>query len=106
MPRLNYSKVGDSFYNKHGWIFLVRGSGSFPMDMLRYDQCFPTVEMEANIMQKEYIEEKVLISMKTHRPHVTIKRWESFLWNVVEIYPLDKDGNKQSTSGIFQGQFL
>ena len=106
MTRLNFSKIGESFHCEHGFDFKVKGHGRFPMDMLRYDQCFPTVEMEANVMRKGYIEKDVVICLRTNRPHITPLRWQSFLWNVVEIYPLDKNGNKQSSVGIFEGQFL
>ena len=106
MPRLNYSKNGQYLQNTNGWIFIVEGRGHFPTDMLRYDQCFPVYETEANMIRAGYLENKTRVSVKTNSMSITPDRWSSFGWIIVEAYPLNKDGRKQSESGIYNGQFL
>ena len=107
MPRLNYSKNGQYLQNVHGWIFIVQGKGHFPIDMLRYDQCFPVYEAdEPKISNNTYLRERVRIEVKTNSMSITPDRWSSFGWNIIEAYPLNKDGRKQSEAGIFNGQFL
>jgi len=76
---------------KYGWIFVVEGSGNFPLDMLRRDRCFPLDEGETYYM-RHHNSEKVQITLKTHQPYITHKRWESFSWKVIHASPLTKDG--------------
>ena len=70
--------------------FQVEGRGEFPIDMLRYDACYPNTEEDAG-----------LIAMSDHRPHQnqirivisrlvgakntppTVGRWASFGWRIV-----------------------
>lgn len=73
-------------------IFTVEGGGTFPIDMLRYDACYPASETDSfAAMSWE--------NMPTGRRRVTLKhrvakdenlnhypcedRWKSFTWNVV-----------------------
>ena len=64
--------------------FTVSGDFSFPIDMLRFDQCFPASQEDVRaISQKDSIREVNLIQYhegKTSR--VTPARWRSFLWEV------------------------
>lgn len=67
--------------------YTVRGSGSFPSDMLRYDDAtFASPEDEAKASASR--EERDINLILTHRPHYrksrkpTTGRWESFGWEV------------------------
>lgn len=73
---------------KYKQIFYVKGSGWFPFDMLRYDQCWPAYEQESTLLGSEDFESKeTLIALERHvmtRDEVpTLNRWESFGWEVV-----------------------
>lgn len=62
--------------------FTVEGSGQFPFDMLRYDQCWPVGLCDAAQMKENNYRRIVL---ETHRKSApTDGRWESFCWRVVE----------------------
>lgn len=67
-------------------LFVVEGSGRFPYDMLRYDQCWPRDQTASSMLTNEsegaHRRRVVLVSDWVEAP--TIKRWESFLWRVVE----------------------
>ena len=66
--------------------FKVRGKFAFPLDMLRYDECFPATTNSASKMEGldrkdgRIIERE--ISLVSHRPNITEARWESFGWTV------------------------
>jgi hypothetical protein len=62
--------------------FKVRGSGEFPYDMLRYDQCYPMTTDDAVRLGYGGRRDVVLISNtdRMRRVGPTIKRWESFGW--------------------------
>jgi len=67
--------------------FKVRGSSSFPFDMLRYDACFPATETASYEMvgdedKVREVELKRYIETKTDMP--TVGRWESFCWAVID----------------------
>lgn len=66
--------------------FTVEGNGDFPLDMLRYDQCWPKSEStdSINVAARRYTSKRqvTLVSIK-RLP--TIARWESFGWKVVKI---------------------
>jgi hypothetical protein len=71
--------------------FTVVGRGQFPVDMLRYDACWPKREAEDSIsisasfaIHAHGTEEITLIGVKAP----TEARWESFGWKV-------KDGFKR-----------
>ncbi len=59
--------------------FAVRGRGRFPVDMLRYDRCWP-VENANNIIDHEGLREVTLVS---NERYITPGRWASFGWTVV-----------------------
>ena len=64
--------------------FKVRGKGSFPLDMLRYDACHPVrpEDVEA-ITDDDTTRIRVLTLNSNHPP--TVKRWASFGWKVVKL---------------------
>lgn len=74
--------------------FVVEGVFPFPIDMLRYDQCFPVTgndaaEIEASINRERDAEGKrrkfsVKLTTVSHAGlYPTTARWESFGWKVV-----------------------
>ena len=77
---------------------VVRGSGYFPIDMLRYDRCCPDTEGDSGkiIFTMDRLErgakemkeeEKFQISLKkidTKNWYPQKDRWESFGWKVTE----------------------
>ena len=73
--------------------FKVRGKGQFPVDMLRYDECYPVDPVSVENIQEQKREGKTessggrpvlrdvhLVSYKAYGP--TEARWESFNWMV------------------------
>jgi hypothetical protein len=75
---------------KRTWYrYTVRGYGSFPIDMLRYDCAFPAGESVSHIMTSsrfgshEDVHDVELIGVR--RP--TDARWSSFGWTVVKVEP-------------------
>lgn len=71
----------------------VVGSGPFPIDMLRYDGCFPLSEADSTLISRS-IESPIGVHRKIKvallRPHgykhwtPTYKRWKSYGWDVTE----------------------
>ncbi len=68
--------------------FKVQGSGDFPVDMLRYDRCWPTSEGVTEIGLSRFDDHRVrtvelcrIVFDKKAFP--TIDRWRSFAWEVV-----------------------
>lgn len=72
-------------------IVTVRGTGYFPIDMLRYDRCTPATEEDSGNIVRDmptaegYSERTVDVRYEgpTKEPHVTVDRWKSFGWTVV-----------------------
>ena len=70
--------------------YTVKGPGTFPVDMLRYDGSFPESEEDSHKIERTFTEDFVVVSDPirlgrwsddTWSPHR--KRWESFGWHVV-----------------------
>lgn len=61
--------------------FTVTGSGPFPFDMLRYDQCWPYESEDAAKMSGDEIRSIVL--QTDWKRVITYKRWSSFTWEAV-----------------------
>jgi hypothetical protein len=72
--------------------FTVEGGWPFPVDMLRYDVCYPATEQDsvematacdhrALKMSSRPIRRVTLNTLGINRP--TVGRWESFGWKVV-----------------------
>jgi len=75
-------KVGVNFKS-----FTVEGIGKFPVDMLRYDMCWPKTQQDAiNLTPLEphvgyTVKRQVtLVGIKDTSP--TVDRWASFGWEV------------------------
>lgn len=67
-------------------VIVVEGSGDFPIDMLRYDSCYPASEVDsAMMMHGEGLRQ---ITLMCHRERglkiATRDRWLSFTWRVIE----------------------
>lgn len=60
--------------------FTVEGSGSFPIDMLRHDACWPATSKDAFCLEDGSSRRIVLRTDWAHAP--TIGRWNSFGWRV------------------------
>ncbi len=70
--------------------FTVEGRSDFPVDMLRYDNCYPdTSEDAVNMLSDEpeprQVKLRRLVFNKTQMP--TEGRWSSFGWKVVKTEP-------------------
>jgi len=74
--------------------FSVTGHGSFPLDMLRHDHCWPTtsedvarindsVERSIDLFTVQTISLTRQVQTKGHHP--TSGRWQSFGWNVGQV---------------------
>lgn len=69
----------------YAYRFIVEGRGEFPLDMLRYDRCFPRSETDANIAQGSQDRRAVTLTA-LERPSYWMPcegRWESFGWKVI-----------------------
>jgi len=70
----------------YSFVFDVRGSGHFPVDMLRYDTCVPYGQDDINKAFCDDGERTVRLiayHSKDTRGEATSGRWKSFGWNVV-----------------------
>lgn len=68
--------------------FEVQGRGPFPLDMLRYDRCFPASESDSHVIGVTHTpgyrdEAKTIrLTMADPKRQPTAARWESFRWEV------------------------
>ena len=65
--------------------YKVSGSGTFPIDMLRYDCAYPASSEAVSAMGRAdnravHVERRTVELLSHHRP--TIDRWRSFGWVV------------------------
>jgi len=63
----------------------VHGFGMFPMDMLRYDTCWPadSEAVSRMITSRGHAEERRTVALRSYsRP--TLDRWTSFGWIVLD----------------------
>ena len=71
--------------------FIVETAFQFPIDMLRYDACFPSSEMDSGYIIGSLTNFKRPIRVRISRwiqgkaPKPTIGRWESFGCKISEI---------------------
>lgn len=72
--------------------FSVVGGFAFPVDMLRYDGCYPQTETDANriaaaIRHEDRASKGEPINLERihdgRDPNLTDARWRSFLWSIV-----------------------
>jgi hypothetical protein len=77
-------KLGTMYYHE----FAVHGVGRFPIDMLRYDSCFPTDQesalaiMDSNKIGKDHKLIRLSSIQDNSNWEPTKGRWESFGWRV------------------------
>lgn len=75
--------------------FTVRGAGEFPLDMLRYDRCWPNAGDDVEAILPRYggaalgalATREVRLCKFAHTkrgPYVEEGRWTSFGWTVIE----------------------
>lgn len=70
-------------------IFTVEGAFQFPIDMLRYDCCYPQQQVDVSSIEDSYdtsehkIHKVTLASQLIHNP--TKDRWASFNWHVTDM---------------------
>ncbi len=67
--------------------FVVTGKGPFPLDMLRYDRCWPMTQddvLHTPWTRNHGMEERE-INLNGICAHPTIERWKSFGWVVTQI---------------------
>jgi len=70
--------------------FTVAGSGEFPVDMLRYDRCFPNSTEDALAIltpekREDYTKIREVALCSTRQAAPTAGRWNSFCWGVVKV---------------------
>lgn len=68
----------------------VSGVGEFPVDMLRYDCCFPRSEVDSfQITNQDTLGDRrvvFVVTLSSHKTYAwTRKRWESFGWDLQEV---------------------
>lgn len=75
--------------------FTVRGRGEFPLDMLRYDRCWPRTGQDVELITPLYASDTTGEHMRTRDvdlckhtatkrgPVAAVDRWLSFGWKVV-----------------------
>ena len=63
--------------------FKVTGRGNFPLDMLRYDECYPVFESDIPLMRGNATTPTRTVALWTNKKvGPTEARWESFGWSV------------------------
>lgn len=64
--------------------FTVEGKGYFPVDMLRYDSCFPSNQSSVTRLGNSPESREVYLARVTNRKQwtPTYDRWRSFGWIV------------------------
>jgi hypothetical protein len=73
------------------WRYSVTGSGVFPLDMTRYDACFPSGQDDVTSITRSFDRRNARDqATRTVRLRSTVKeptegRWESFGWKVSEV---------------------
>lgn len=75
--------------------FTVRGKGHFPVDMLRYDHCWPADQEQVAAliheigMPSQWVERDIRLTGFTYGTGssggVNPDRWASFGWKVIEV---------------------
>lgn len=89
MPQQRYNMVAlrGSERPAHRYEYYVSGSGAFPLDMLRYDACWPATGEDAASMgitmrddPEAYRKVRSIRILSHSEP--TLARWASFTWSV------------------------
>lgn len=66
----------------HRTTFTATGEGSFPIDMLRYDQCFPADSEGVDALMHGGSVVRLALLHPTRTVRLTPDRWESFGWHI------------------------
>jgi len=65
--------------------FKVTGRGEFPLDMLRYDECWPSTTLDAMSIETPANRGKRTVTLESNRYMApTEGRWLSFGWRVLD----------------------
>ena len=64
-------------------VFTVEGAGRFPIDMLRYDACYPTDSGSVDGINFSLAARKVTLRAASN--FITPARWASFGWRVTKV---------------------
>jgi hypothetical protein len=68
------------------YTWTVRGSGDFPIDMLRYDQCWPQSEVGSAVIHGSFRSRGLrlrTVNLSSLKRVPTTGRWKSFGWEVI-----------------------
>lgn len=65
------------------YTFVVEGGLRFPVDMLRYDCCWPARGEDALTIDHGHMDGIERIEVSTHKAELTVGRWASFGWRVI-----------------------
>jgi len=66
--------------------YAVEGSGTFPIDMLRYDRACPSSEDYSHIIEREGLRRVELLRFSpAGKSGPNVERWASFGWKVTRI---------------------
>ena len=71
----------------------VQGAGHFPLDMLRYDGCYPDTSTDADLIDNSRHQGKRIVTLRMvdfNPTGPTVARWESFTWKVIEAEPINQ----------------
>jgi hypothetical protein len=103
MPRMAVRPLARSL-KVYERFFVVEGSGSFPLDMLRYDSACPATEEDSAIAQQHTERRRVaLVSRRVNDNFPTEARWRSFGWNVVGTYPERYEAERARSADLTAG---
>jgi hypothetical protein len=92
-PAIAGSKYDEPLKYMHCAIVRPRGGGfRFPVDMLRYDRCYPYKVEDADLISKMTYEldpgpnaVRIITHSENSKPNWTDGRWHSFGWNVEPV---------------------
>lgn len=71
--------------------FTVEGRGSFPLDMLRYDHCWPSDSGSVKLIEAGMMplaKARVIVLLRDvfdKEAQPEIRRWQSFGWRVTSV---------------------
>ncbi len=85
---------------------VVEGSGEFPVDMLRYDSCFPLEGQDASKLGHDRREHRcvVLCRRGASADGATGARWASFGWRVLGVYEDRYDARERAGLSMTEGK--
>lgn len=75
----------------------------FPLDMLRYDECWPATQRDVELINHNIIDgrdnESYEISVCSTKP-LTLARWQSFGWHKTTPKQIDKQRDELNTAEL------